>query len=215
MRGAVTKTGELESRWLQLCNRIAPDQGDRPLALFRCLDSLYHYPPRAYHNLDHVAALLHVLDDHRSAAASPDGVEFAIWLHDCVYLAGHDDNESLSAEVARAFLAAMGCTGPVADRVHDMILATRHNGPATHPDARLVADIDLSVLAVPIEQFRENGRRIREEYESVDDAMFSAGRREFLAGMLARSAIYQTAEFQAEFEARARENLKREIDALH
>ncbi len=163
--------------------------------------------------MGHVAELLPVFDSVSGMAVHADEVEFAIWLHDCVYVAGRDDNESRSADVAVAFLRATGAATGVRERVRGMILATRHAGPVSEPDERLVADIDLTRLAVPAAQFEENGQRIREEYSCTIEE-FMAGRRAFIESFLARPAIYQTDHFRREYEARARENLSRALARL-
>ena len=183
--------------------------GNAP-ALFRCLTALYDHPPRAYHNLTHVRDLLSIFDEDRSLVRSADAVEFAIWLHDCVFVAGREDNEILSADVARAFLTALRSEKGFASGVAEMILATRHDGPASNPDAQLTADVDLAMLAVSRDQFQENGRRLRSEYTDFNDAQFQEGRRSFIERFLARPFIYQTTPFREKYEAAARVNLSRE-----
>ncbi len=204
----------LERRFIALCLRIGHAAAHLAPALYHTLEALYAHPPRAYHNLDHVAHLLDIFDAHRSHAQNADAVEFAIWLHDCVYVPGRPDNEERSADVAVAFAKALDCGASFTSTVQGMILATKHNGPAADSDARLVADIDISVLALPDEAYRENSRRIRTEFAFADDKTYSDGRRRFIADFLSRPAIFQTDPFRTAFESAARANLSAERDSL-
>src|SRR5687768_17123058 len=89
----------------------APRSGD-PLALpeaqWAALEAAYAKPPRAYHGWPHVQAVLQHFRE--VAAAGPGWVQpaeawLAVLYHDAVYEAGRADNESRSAELARAHVA--------------------------------------------------------------------------------------------------------------
>jgi len=72
-------------------------------------------------------------------------------------------------------------------------------------------DIDLASLALPWDQFEENGRRIRREYAHVPEPEFRAARAAVLERFLRRPHIYATAFFRERLEERARANLMRRI----
>jgi predicted metal-dependent HD superfamily phosphohydrolase len=55
---------------------------------------------------------------------------------------------------------------------------------------------------------------VRREYGWVPDALWTAGRRQVLAGFLARPTIYATPQFRASHEAAARRNLAEAIARL-
>jgi len=55
---------------------------------------------------------------------------------------------------------------------------------------------------------------IRQEYRWVPDVLYRRSRSAVLRGFLLRASIYQTTEFRTRYEARARENLERQLAAL-
>lgn len=202
----------LEHRWCDLCRRLAPDAGTTIIqAQFSTIVAAYAARPREYHNLDHIAACLHELDAHRTDAEDPDRLEFAIWLHDCVYEPTRGDNEQRSAEVARSVAGQLGLSAVWIEACCNLMLATRHIDLPRTADERLIVDVDLSILAAPPEQYDRYRRAIRAEYKFADDAAFRAGRGSFLTAMLARPSIFQTRAYQDSAEASARVNLLREL----
>jgi predicted metal-dependent HD superfamily phosphohydrolase len=205
----------LRHRWERLCERVgAFRKAEESDLTFEMLSTMYSHPPRAYHNLAHIAHLLGVLDSVAMLAEDADAVEFAIWLHDCVFFAERPDNESRSADAAAMIAGLLGCPADFTQRVRDLIGATRHSAPPARGDASLVADIDLSILAAPREEYDRYRAAIRGEYEFADDAMFRQGRAAFLQRMLDREHVYSTAFFRREYERAARDNMQRELDEL-
>jgi predicted metal-dependent HD superfamily phosphohydrolase len=90
-------------------------------------------------------------------------------------------------------------------------MATRHTVAPANLDARLVVDIDLSILGAPHARFEQYERQIREEYASVPNWLFKRKRRAILRSFLERPRIYSTPHFFDALEARARVNLERAI----
>jgi predicted metal-dependent HD superfamily phosphohydrolase len=131
-----------------------------------------------------------------------------------VYEPGATDNEARSAQWARSALGAAGCRPSAAERVHDLVLATRHDAPVTEPDAQLLVDLDLAILGAPPERFDEYEHQVRAEFAMVPVQLFRERRREILEGFLARERIYRTAPMHAAREQVARANLRRSIAAL-
>ena len=117
--------------------------------LFEGLAARYREPHRAYHTLAHVEHVLRQFDGVRHLANDPDAVELALWFHDVVYDLGSGSNEEDSAALARAAALEMGMSEARADRASNLVLATKHNAAPTQADARLVVDIDLSILGQP------------------------------------------------------------------
>lgn len=211
---------KLEDRWSALCGRIGGDAGGGPraLELLAELELLYRTPgARAYHGLHHVRACLEELEGVRDEFASRvdvDAGEWALWLHDCVYVAGAKDNEERSAEVSTRMLATLGASRQMIALASKMIMATKHTGEALDEGAAMVADVDMSILGAPPELYRWYAAAIREEFSFVDDERYRAGRGAFLRGLLARERIYHTGVFFQRLESRARENLAEEIARL-
>ena len=111
------------------------------------------------------------------------------------------------AEVAQARVAGS------AQRVHDLVMATRHTAVPSGQDDRLLVDIDLSILGAERARFDEYEQQIRREYAYVPGFLFRRKRREILTGFLDRPAIYSTPHFHDRLEARARDNLRRVTEA--
>jgi len=205
----------LHDRWNALCGRVGAFEhaadGD---VTFEMLSSLYATPAREYHNLEHIGALLAVFDDVRMLAEDRDAAEFAIWLHDAVYIPERPDNEARSADAAGMIAALLGCAPEFVERVRRLIFATRHDRDPAPGDASLVADIDLSDLGGEWGAYEDYARKIRREFGFASDEMFAEGRRAFLERMLGKKWIYATAWFRKEREKRARVNMARELEAL-
>ena len=204
---------DLSTRWTSLCNAFG-GHADAGL-LWHALQALYLHPPRAYHSLHHIGACLSVFDQLRTHATHPLLLELALWTHDCIYIPGRSDNEHRSALVAQMFLPSMSNgSSASATAVYSLIDATRHTGAPLTGDCALIADIDLSALAIAPEQFDQNARAIREEFAFASDADFYAGRTRFIESMLNRQTIFHTAVGRQRFEEPSRRNLQRELARL-
>ena len=184
------------------------------LSIFGQLAAAYAEPARAYHTAEHIEDCLTQLDQSQSVAQHPDEVEAAIWFHDAVYLPGSPDNEDRSAHLARTTLVVSGVPAERADRIAELILATRHVAIPIDAGAALLCDIDLSILGRPPDAFAEFERRIQREYAWVPEPMYRSARSEILRGFLGRRSIYQTDEFRGRYEGQARQNLDRLITQL-
>jgi len=182
-------------------------------ALFQELLARYGEAHRHYHTIAHVDACLGFFDWYRGLALHPERVELALWFHDAVYDPRASDNESRSAELARASLDELGAPAAVRDEVAAHVLATRgHQGD--QPDTKLLLDLDLSVLGARPLGFAQFEQQIREEYAHVSDEVFAAGRCAVLSGFAARSEIYATPALREELEFRARQNLQQRMREL-
>ena len=117
----------------------------------------------------------------------------------------------MSADWAQRVLAEAGAPAEVVQRVHALIMATRHSEVPATPDAKLVVDIDLAILGAAPARFDEYELQIRDEYGFVPEALFREKRGEILRGFLQRPAIFSTPAYAARFEAQARNNLARAL----
>jgi predicted metal-dependent HD superfamily phosphohydrolase len=184
------------------------------------LDALlcaYRQPHRHYHTLDHIAALLVLLDRHAEAGSDREALALAILFHDVVYDPRRQDNEPASAAIAAGCLNSLGFPEDLVAKVVCCIRATQHAkaGPATaDPDIALLLDLDLSILAAPREAYRTYARAVRREYAHVPDAAYRPGRRRVLEGFLEREPLYLTERLRAAWEEPARANLAAEIAEL-
>jgi predicted metal-dependent HD superfamily phosphohydrolase len=200
------------SRWIALWSRLGA-QGSAG-SVFAHLAKAYAEPSRAYHNSEHIRDCLIQLDLNRGLARKPEEVEAALWFHDVVYVPGAADNEDRSARLAKTALAAGAVSVEIRRRVAKLVLATRHLTVPRDPDAKLVCDIDLSILGREPAVFDRFERAIRQEYAHIAEPEYRHERAAVLAGFLRRESLYQTGYFRDHFEQQARTNLKRVLRDL-
>ncbi|MCF8569303.1 hypothetical protein L5G32_03350 [Gordonia sp. HY002] len=89
--------------------------------------------------------------------------------------------------------------------------------PPTSPDDRngiALSDADLSVLGSDPARYDEYAADVRTEFHLVPDEVFRPGRRTILAEFVAADILFRSPQARQRWEAAARENLAREIDAL-
>ncbi|WP_217577382.1 hypothetical protein [Mesorhizobium sp. GbtcB19] len=188
-------------------------------ALKNELAALYSAEDRHYHGLAHIEAMLALAEEYRSLLDDPGAVEAAIWLHDAIYDSRAKDNEAKSAELAEKKLAGRVNPQRLA-RIAAMINATAtHQLPPFRDenalnDAALLLDMDLAILGAEPAVFDAYEKAVRLEYGWVEKPMWRAGRSAVLKSFLARQHIFYTTEFRNRFEAQARENLGRSLQAL-
>ena len=184
----------------------APDD-----ALFNTLLARYGEAHRAYHTLQHLDECLDGLALERGRAKRPAEIALALWFHDAIYDLHRHDNEDRSADWARQALRDAGVDAGAAQRVHALVMATRHQAQPEEADAQLLVDIDLSILGAPAPRFAKYEQQIRIEYAHVPPEVFEPRRRQILGGFLARDPLYLTPSIRARLEAQARLNLQRAI----
>lgn len=177
-------------------------------SVYEQLLAYYSEQHRHYHTLQHLDECLAMFESVRELAEHPDEIELALWFHDAIYDTHRPDNEERSADWARTALIDAGVAIDSADRVHALIMATRHTANPILPDEQLLVDIDLSILGAEQARFDEYEEQIRKEYAFVPRWLFCRKRREILQGFLDRPSIYSTAHFRHALEERARANLK-------
>ena len=90
-----------------------------------------------------------------------------------------------------------GADGHTAQRAHDLVLstkdATQHDAPAapgSSADARLLVDIDLSILVRPAERFERDDQDVRKEYAWVPGLRCEEARAQVLLGLMDRPRLH-------------------------
>lgn len=200
------------ARWRTTWNGLGVAAADDQL--FSELIARYSDAERSYHTTAHLDECFARFDEARRLADRVYEVELALWFHDAVYEARKQDNEERSASWAQAAALRSGVTDSVADRVHGLIMATKHAMVPDTADAKLLVDVDLSILGAPAARFDEYERQVREEYSWVPGWLFRRKRREILEAFLARPRVFNTDYFFVLYEVQARANLKRSITSL-
>ena len=199
-------------RWSKLWTALAASGDSDPA--YQRLVRAYAEPHRTYHTLRHVGACLEELDAVRLLAERPAAVEAAIWYHDVVYDPSATANESESAALAMAELAAAGVDPDTIAHIQALILATHTHAPDPHTDAALVVDIDLSIFGQAPDEFDAYERAIRDEFFWVEPEVYREKRSEILEHFLARPFVYSTDFFRLRYEQAARLNLSRSLRKL-
>lgn len=193
------------------------------------IEAAYWEPTRFYHSLHHINSMLRTHHTDRNSFAAknfnnPRGsvlIDLAIIFHDIVYDAKAKDNEDKSAALWKDFAKESKLvTSEEADKVAGWILATKNHTatPATtkdtDPELALFLDFDLLILSAPQKEYTDYTTNIRSEYSHMSDEDFRKGRLEVLKGFAASSRLFLTDPFHRFYEAKAKENIAREIKSL-
>jgi len=198
-------------RWNETLRLLGVAPTPALAALGEDLLARYREPHRHYHTVVHLDDCLAQAQQVRTQFQQAGEVEFALWFHDAIYDTRKSDNEQRCADWARQSAVAAGVNAAAADRIHALILSTRHAALPLDPDAALLIDIDLSILGAEAARFDAYETEVRSEYHWVPMFLFNLKRKQLLREFLARPHIYSSSEYQRRLEARARANLARSI----
>ncbi len=127
-------------------------------------------PHRHFHDQRHLRECMALWARWRGGCERPGAVALGLWFHDAVFdphapQAG--SNELNNAVRAARSLVHAGADSDMAQRVHDLVMATQHDAPAdlvSGADAQLLLDIDLSILGSPGERFERYDQDVHKEY---------------------------------------------------
>lgn len=174
---------------------------------------------RHYHNLEH---LVHGLTEIRVWADNTGAgqrerqlLKKAFWFHDAVY--SHDEEALYSSEEASAQLwLTSGLDAGDNGDVAQLIRATDHfQGPSiVHPLKDAMLGADLAILGQDDDVYNAYTAAIGREYAHVEPAHFRQQRRlamQHLAAKAQAGQLFGDAFFADQYNARAIENMQREI----
>jgi predicted metal-dependent HD superfamily phosphohydrolase len=175
----------------------------------------YDVSPRPYHSWRHVRAVVGALNRWLGPDLPPALLHAALW-HDAIYDPKAADNEERSAEACAAHLRETGTSEEIILRAVALILSTKKHLPLDdQPDALALLDADLWILGASERVYDRYARLIRQEYAHVPEDAYRKGRAAVLGKFLEREKIYFGSRPDVPVrEARARENLTREIQSL-
>jgi predicted metal-dependent HD superfamily phosphohydrolase len=171
----------------------------------------YSESHRHYHTAQHLAECFEKVRDIICLAERPAEVIVGLWFHDVIYDTRRHDNEERSADWAGDAARELGASAESAQRIHGLIMFTRHAAAPVGIDAQVLVDADLSILGAEPARFQEYETQVRREYGWVPDAMFWPGRARILKELLGRPHLFCTPRFRERYEARARRNLQRSL----
>jgi len=115
-------------------------------ALYEQLLARYSEPHRRYHTVQHLDECLAQFAELEADALHPERIELALWFHDAIYDTKRTDNETKSADWSRAVAMAAQLGDTVADAVHALVMATKHDATPKDADEEVLVDVDLSIL---------------------------------------------------------------------
>jgi len=200
---------KLKARWEELEKRVG-----MPIN-WSTLESGYSRPQRHYHGLiPHIEQCLNEFDIVKHLVKNNDELEIALWFHDIVYDPTRQDNQERSFGLLEVLTNGNKSLFFMKENIHRYILATKHNAVSEDMDSKLIADIDLSILGKPHEEFLKYEHEIKEEYKHIAPEDFKKGRAVILQRFLDRKDIYQTEFFRKKYEERARTNLNESLKKL-
>jgi predicted metal-dependent HD superfamily phosphohydrolase len=202
------------AQWLKAWRDLGVPDSPELHRLYRDVLLRYSEPHRHYHTGQHLAECFEKVQHIISLAEHPAEVRVGLWFHDAIYDTRRHDNEQQSADWARSAAREMGANAASAQRIHDLIMFTRHSAAPVGVDAHVLVDADLSILGALPERFQEYEAQVRREYAWVPDEMFRSTRAQILKELLGRSHLYSTAYFQERYEAQARRNLQHSLQYL-
>lgn len=208
----------LKSRFLAVASRLDAS----PSALRTWSEELvkrYTELQRHYHTLEHVGAMIDLLDECGDSVHDKTAVALSIFFHDWVYDPQRNDNETESVRIFAEFAQAVNLTAPLTERVMHFIERTiTHTlpdvGHAEDGDLALFLDFDLEVLSRQTDDYDRYARQIRREYSHVADNEYRKARAQVLKGFLKRERLYFSDRFFESREGAARRNLEWEISSL-
>ncbi|MGH2665549.1 HD domain-containing protein [Flavobacterium sp.] len=176
------------------------------------VEKAYSKKSRQYHNLNHLMEMMACFDTYVSAYQFPNELLYAIFYHDYVYNSTRKDNELKSAEFALSILPQNAAIDK--KKVFDMICATKDHQNNGIEEEKWLIDFDLKILAKDWEDYKVYFEQIRKEYRIYPDFLYKPGRAKALQHFLENDFIFQTEEFRALYEAKARKNIQTEIEYL-
>lgn len=180
------------------------------------LISRWNEPHRSYHNEQHLEDVLFSLDQLGTSGERIQPVTLlAAWFHDAIYR-GEQDDERASATLAITSLEQFDIESTFLQQVSQYIIATApsHAPAAVDDGLSQLLDADLAVFAAGGLRYQLYADAVRSEYAHISIQEFSKARADILQKYLGQPHIYRTESARKIWEARARNNLAREIVQL-
>ena len=178
------------------------------------LCAAYSEKHRTYHTLEHIDACFQHFDTVLEQSTYPNEIKLALWFHDVIYKPFSTTNEEDSADMAKSFLFQNAVKPEIIERVKDLIILTKDHAAPHSVDAKLMLDIDLSILGTEQHVYAQFEKDIRREYKRVPSFIFKKKRKEVLRSFIERPRIYHTPHFFNTLETQAKHNLAWAINNL-
>ena len=177
---------------------------------------------RHFHNLRHLASVLHRVDELAEETHEPDLVRLAAWYHGAVFNAERKmadasqggEQTTASAALADKELTELGVPDRAADRVAALVNAiVRHAPDPADFDAAVLNDADLAMLAAEPQRYKDYKSAVRAEYAHIPTGDYLRARIRVIERLLARKSLFLSP-MGAAWEEPARQNLDMELHRL-
>lgn len=209
------KYAALKTNWTKLIGQFTTNE-QLISDSWKQIEQHYTEKNRAYHNLTHINNMLEEAAKFDEKITDKEVVLLAIWFHDIIYDSMSKTNEKNSAELAKKILSQTNLSPERIQKCYDLILLTVKHQPheTAHLDDKLLVDFDLEILSRDWEAYKIYSEQVRKEYWMYPAPLFKNGRKKAMGKFLERPTIYQTPFYQEAKEAKARNNIKREMEEL-
>jgi predicted metal-dependent HD superfamily phosphohydrolase len=195
----------LQEQWHELIPLTEPASK----IYFNQLLTAYSDPQRFYHTPQHLYHLIRLL--HEASIVDP-AVYWASFYHDYIYVAGKQDNEAKSAELAKKQMIELHIHPTLIERCCELILLTKnHQLNKDDPDAAAFLDADMAILGADEKVYVDYVEKVRKEYAVIPEFLYNRGRNKFLEVCLNQQRLFTTDWFFNRFETQARKNLAWEL----
>ncbi|VXB85478.1 conserved hypothetical protein [Flavobacterium sp. 9AF] len=179
---------------------------------WKVLEKKYSSKNRKYHNLTHISNMVLLYETYKERLNHKNEVLYALFYHDIIYKITRKDNEIESAKFAIQLLPKI--TTANRNLIYNMICATQLHKHNIVEDINWLIDFDLHILASDWENYQVYFQQIRKEYKIYPNLLYNPGRKKALEHFLENDFIFQTNEFRIKYDAKARENIQKEINQL-
>ena len=206
---------KLRRNWVKLGKRYTTDVKSLE-SIWDQIEVNYTEKKRYYHGLSHLNYMIDLTEENSDLLQDKDAVLFGVWFHDIVYKATKSDNEEESAVIAIKTLQSIGVDNEKIKKIKDLILSTDGHKIIvdTDEDNAYFLDFDLAILGQDWSVYEAYIQNIRKEYSIYPDLLYKLGRKKILSHFLDRETLYFTEKYQNSLEAKARENLTKELQLL-
>ncbi|WP_416344547.1 hypothetical protein [Isoptericola peretonis] len=177
---------------------------------------------RHFHNLRHLAEVLHRVDELAQETHEPDLVRLAAWYHGAVFDATRKvaaatqggEQTMVSADLARTQLTELGVPAASVERTARLVDSIdRHKPLPDDVDSAVLNDADLAMLASEPQRYKQYMADVRAEYSHIPLADYLDARIRVLQKLLQRQSLYRSP-MGAAWEEPARQNLDGELHRL-
>lgn len=206
---AETRALRLNWNTLMITSGLSNDTG---ATYFEQLCAAYNEPHRFYHDLNHIASMLGLLE---ASGFDTPLAQWAVWYHDVIYKPGSTKNEKRSAELAELIMRSLNVDEDLIRNTVQTILETKnHQTKSTKKDVLAVLDADMSILGMDEEIYLNYRESVRKEFSHIPNFLYRRGRKKFIKSILKQPYIYHLDWFRARLEKQARKNMTNELKLL-